>query len=195
MLCGLWFGNKKPAANHFIYKLQADFAKLFEGISYKLPDGRVIHVRGILLSGTCDLPAKADFLNMIAHDGKFGCPNCKNPGKTFTHVTGGTSHVSAYENEQEMRTTAATNEHANPALLERRLYKGVKDPCALSRLMPDFIEGVANNYMHGIFCGVTKRLLSLWFDSAFSTCPFSLSAVSLIIDEKLLQIKPPKWPH
>lgn len=91
MLAGLRFENKKPAANQFIYNLRSDFEELSRGAVFALPDGRSVNVRGMLLIGTCDLSAKAEFLNIIAFNRKCGCPNCENPGKALTHVTGETS--------------------------------------------------------------------------------------------------------
>ena len=37
-------------------------------------------VRGIVICGTCDLPAKALFFNMNQYNGRFGCQVCKAEG-------------------------------------------------------------------------------------------------------------------
>ena len=40
-----------------------------------------ITVKGKLLCGTCDLPAKCMVLNMTQFNGKYGCPKCKQGGE------------------------------------------------------------------------------------------------------------------
>ncbi|XP_077258856.1 uncharacterized protein LOC143895532 isoform X2 [Temnothorax americanus] len=195
LLVGLWFGSNKPSANHFMYKFRPKFETLFRGQIITLPGQNVITVRGIILAGTCDLPAKAQFLNMMQYNGEFGCNHCKDKGESFRHPTGGTSRVYPYNRYPVMRTSAETLENANQALQDMHPVNGVKGPCALSKLMPDFIRGTAIDYMHCIFPGVVKKLLQFWFDPSFSGEPFSLCALSGVVDSRLTRIKPPKFVH
>ena len=58
------------------------------GKDYKLPDDSVITETGMLIAETCDLPAKAQFLNFMQYNGLYSCPNCKQRGETFEHSTG-----------------------------------------------------------------------------------------------------------
>lgn len=195
VLVGLWFGSNKPSANHFMYKFRPKFETLLRGQIITLL-GQNITVRGIILAGTCDLPAKAQFLNMMQYNGEFGCNHCKDKGESFTHpITGGTSRVYRYNRYPVMRTSAETLENANQALQNKHPVNGVKGPCALSKLMPDFIQGTAIDYMHCIFSGVVKKLLHFWFDCSFSSEPFSLYALSGVVDSRLICIKPPKFVH
>lgn len=195
LLVGLWFGSNKPSANHFMYKFRSKFETLLRGKIITLPGQNVITVRGIILAGTCDLPAKAQFLNMMQYNGEFGCNHCKDKGESFTHPTGGTSRVYPYNRYPEMRTSSETLENANQALQDKHPVNGVKGPCALSKLMPDFIQGTAIDYMHCVFSGVIKKLLHFWFNPSFSGDPFSLYALSGVIDSRLICIKPPKFVH
>ena len=48
-----------------------------------------ITVKGLLLGGTCDLPAKAMMMNMMQYNGRFGCSRCKQEG---TVVATGNGH-------------------------------------------------------------------------------------------------------
>ncbi|CAD6223282.1 GSCOCG00011739001-RA-CDS, partial [Cotesia congregata] len=66
-----------------------------------------------------------------------------------------------------MRTSEQSREYGNLALLNNKEHFGVKGPCALSNIMPDFIAGTAIDKMHCVDNGVVKKLLSLWFDSAY----------------------------
>lgn len=56
----------------------------------------------------------------------------------------------------------------------------------------NFVEGIAIDAMHGLYSGVTKAMVSLWFDStnhtsAWYCCPSSFREVN----SRLLSIKPP----
>ena len=52
--------------------------------------------KAIMLSGTCDLSAKAVCLNMISHNGFYGCPYFFQPGETHFTNTDGRGHVHVY---------------------------------------------------------------------------------------------------
>ncbi|XP_070522164.1 uncharacterized protein [Cardiocondyla obscurior] len=196
VLVGLWFGSNKPSANHFMYKFRSQFRTLLQGLVITLSRQNIITVRGIVLAGTCDLPAKAQFLNMMQYNGEFGCNHCKDKGESFTHpITWGTSRVYSYNKYPIMRTSVETIENGNQALQDKKSVNGVKGPCALSKLMSDFINGTAIDYMHCIFSGVVKKLLYFWLDSNFSNEPFSLRAISSVVDSRLTCIKPPKFVH
>ncbi|XP_066599926.1 uncharacterized protein [Prorops nasuta] len=63
---GLWFGEKKPIPNLFLRSLHDSLKLLYEGISVKINTSNIpVTIKGIVICGTCDLPAKALFLNMI----------------------------------------------------------------------------------------------------------------------------------
>ncbi|KAF4518656.1 hypothetical protein B566_EDAN002690 [Ephemera danica] len=40
---------------------------------------------GVILCGTCDLPAKALVLNMNQFNGKYGCPKCLTKGQSYSY--------------------------------------------------------------------------------------------------------------
>ena len=76
-------GDKKPVPNLFLKSLKISLKRLYQGIDLYVNDlDKTINVRGILMSGTCDLPAKAIFLSMTQYNGKFGCQVCIHPGCT-----------------------------------------------------------------------------------------------------------------
>ena len=65
LLAGLWFGPTKPQANLFVSTFENDFEELFRGVNFMISGEETsITVRGMVISGTCDLPAKALFLNI-----------------------------------------------------------------------------------------------------------------------------------
>lgn len=72
---------------------------------------------------------------------------------------------------------------------------GVKGPTALSKLMPDFIKGIAIDRMHGVEGGVVKKMLTLLFNVEHRAQPFSLYGFIDVINDRLMSIKPPKFVH
>lgn len=50
----------------------------------------------IMLSGTCDIPAKAVAMNMVGHNGFYGCPKCSQPGENYKTQKGGKIHTYTY---------------------------------------------------------------------------------------------------
>lgn len=80
-------------------------------------------------------------------------------------------------------------------IISKKAVNGVKGPSALSMIMPDYIRGTGLDSMHLVYEGVTKKLLYLWFDASLSDKPFSLRQMIGVIDNMLLNIKPPKFIH
>lgn len=100
LLVGFWYGSQKPNMNIVIHKFRAQIEKLFNGIEVVLPNGNTITVRGVILMGTCDLPAKCQCLNMMQYNGEYGCCICLCKG--ITYQLGPNSHVHVYPYEKEI---------------------------------------------------------------------------------------------
>ena len=109
ILAGLWFGPKKPVVNLFLSVFRDSLKKLYKGIRFELPNriGSVL-VKGIVMCGTCDLSAKAHFLNMKQYNGNYGCHNYKQKGEQIDHT-----HVYPYTDRIDMRTTNEILQFAN----------------------------------------------------------------------------------
>ncbi|XP_026475923.1 uncharacterized protein LOC113381164, partial [Ctenocephalides felis] len=195
LLLGLWYGDKKPNMNYFFHVFYDDLKKFVNGIEVYIPCRRInITVKGILLLGTCDLPARSDCLNFVQYNGYYGCSYCFCPGMNFTLETGGNVHVYPYTNNIEKRTLQNCRSFADNASRDAPIM-GIKGPTALSLIMPDYVMGMAIDRMHCVEGGVVKKLLSLFFNTEFKNKPFSLYAVINVIDARLKSIKPPKFVH
>ena len=70
---------------------------------------------------------------------------------------------------------------------------GVKGPSWWAAVTPDIINGTAIDYMHTVLLGIVRRLLKLWFDSKFSSEPFSAANLVDTADRRLSFIKPPHY--
>ncbi|KAJ8038200.1 hypothetical protein HOLleu_15545 [Holothuria leucospilota] len=190
---GIWYGEAKPLFHLFLKPSIESLQKLYEGVDVILPDGETKKVRGFLLCGTCDLPAKALVLNMTQFNGKHGCARCLQSGQSIP--TGrGTTWVYPFEINPRMRNHKEFVTDGKKAAEDGKTMNGVKGPSWLSLGMKtDVIRGTLIDYMHCVLLGVTRKLLHLWFDSSHSRHPYSLSRVLNQVDERLLAIKPPNF--
>lgn len=67
---GLWFGEVKPEINIFCSPLLNSLKSLEqEGLEINT-DGKLTNVKGFLICGTADLPARGTVLNMTQFNGK-----------------------------------------------------------------------------------------------------------------------------
>ena len=82
----------------------------------------------MLISGTCDLPTKALFLNMQQYNSKFGCQNCTIETQRIEQVQ---SYPITIANLL-LRTTEETNMYAQQALTSEAPVYGIKGPSMLA---------------------------------------------------------------
>lgn len=190
LLAGLWFGPKKPRPQIFLKNISDELNELEnDGINIHVP-GNVqrIHVHAKVICGTCDLPAKALFLNMKQYNGMNGCQTCLitseplNPGLNNTRIY-------RFQETLNLRTQEQTNNFAREAVISGDDVFGVKGPSAISRFSPDYIKTTAVDSMHCIYLGVVRALLIIWFHP--STGIFS--EFSQIVDEQIQTITPPDF--
>jgi hypothetical protein len=95
LLAGVWFGSTTPSINTFLKPLCHVMKEIFsQGVEVHPHDLHTPFVcRAIILTGTCDLPAKATALNMVGHNGFYAWPYCEQPGRTLSL---GRGHVHIY---------------------------------------------------------------------------------------------------
>lgn len=174
-------------------------AKLF--ISGLVVDN--LHIRGILLNAVFDSPARCLFQAMVQFNGFCGCPYCYAPGKSVqTSERGHTlTYPFNFENpngHHELRTHLSNTRDGEEA--EQKKANGVGNIRGVKGLgffnyLPNFdiVRGVSVDYMHCVLLGVMKMLMTLWFDKTHRNEHFSISTKAKEVDERLLNIKPPKF--
>lgn len=196
ILAGLWVSSKAPKPNVFLRPFQTalnDFKQNGYQLSVHGQGERLF--KGMLLAWTCDLPAKAKFMRMVAHNGFFGCSRCEIPGESFP-LRRSTVHVYPFSPHVIHRKHDETRVYADEARQLRRMdpdvnVRGVKGFSLLHSMVPDSVRSVACDVMHGCFLGICKLLVNLWFDSSLSDEPFSLYHVLDLVDSRLAKISPP----
>ena len=153
-------------------------------------------MRAVLLSGTCDLPAKGSACNTVQFIGTFGCFKCLQPGCTVKLGKKG-GHVHAFPFKQKnvkgpSRTHPQCLANARAVVSQGKLVQGVKGPCWFAGLQYyDLVKGTAVDYMHCVLKGVTKSLINLWFSTSLKTESFNISDKVQEVDEKRSKINPP----
>uniref|UniRef100_A0ABD2WGD7 DUF4218 domain-containing protein n=1 Tax=Trichogramma kaykai TaxID=54128 RepID=A0ABD2WGD7_9HYME len=188
----MWFGSKKPAVNLFLSVFEPDLQNLFNGVNFSVPnEDQKVKVRGLIACGTCDLPAKAIFLNLQQYNGKNGCPHCEietikidNKYQTYPYI----------ENIV-LRTTDSTNAYAKDAVRLQKPVCGVKGPSYLKIIAYDFMNGTNIDSMHCVYQGVTKKLMCVWFDPDNVSHNASLFHAVNFIDYEIKKITPPSFAN
>ena len=136
--------------NRYVYSVRSDFKKLSDGIRVYVPSNDVtLNVRGIL-TGTCDTPARCECLNFVNFNGTHGCSFCLCESESvLLNTQGHRVQAFPYRNDIVLRTSKNTETFAYTAT-EDNPVMGVKGHSAFSKLMPDFIQGMALDRMHGV---------------------------------------------
>ena len=143
-----------------------------------------------------DLPARAIVINMKQFNGLYGCCYCESSGTTppenpllrfwLPGVHTARTHKSLLENAKKVyQSTSDTVCITNKVLvvsippfphityITPQQEKGVKGACVLSLHPPfDLVKGAVIDALHGLFLGVVKHLLTLWFDKSKRSQPF-----------------------
>ena len=82
LFAGLWFGKSKPLMASFLKPCHDSLSTLQnQGIEIECVHCQGnISIKGLVLCGTCDLPAKCIMFNMSQINGEYGCIKCKQEG-------------------------------------------------------------------------------------------------------------------
>ncbi|KAK3098757.1 hypothetical protein FSP39_022815, partial [Pinctada imbricata] len=199
LLVGLWFGKLKPAMNTFLKPFLKSMEILNKGIELYSPERGTFTLRGWLLCGTADLPARSLLCNSVQYNGSYSCWKCTQRGET-AQVGRGHTHVFPYIAENPkgpIRTGLSVINDAKEAIrnqqnkINPKTINGIKGPTWLE-CFPKFniASGIAIDYMHGLLLGVQKLLLRLWFSTDFSGERFNHYGEISKVDKRLISIKP-----
>ena len=205
LFAGMWFGEKKPAMWTFLKPFHESFSKLEHGVNCSVNGIGNVTCQGVLLGGTCDLPARCLVCNAIQYNGASSCWKCLQQGKTVKTGQRGCVRVFPYQMQDPkgpQRTRAETEKHAREALANQLNNKkdyivhGIKGPSWFGLLEHfDYVAGTGIDYMHGVLLGVQKLLLTLWFSTKFAGKVFNVSGQVSLADKRLSEISPTLETH
>ena len=195
LFAGLWFGKSKPAMASFLKPFHDSLSELHkQGTQLECThcQGSII-VKGLLLCGTCDLPAKCLMMNMAQFNGEHGCIKCKQEG---TVIPIGKGHGRIFPFSSSLIDGPKRNHeefiaNGEEAFASSSRILGVKGPSWWANISADVINGTGIDYMHSVLLGLVRRFLTLWFDPKFSSESYSASNLIDVADKRLAAIKPP----
>ncbi|XP_038062405.1 uncharacterized protein LOC119732884 [Patiria miniata] len=179
----------------FLRPCMTSLKQLENGVKLKIDESEV-NFKAILLSSTCDLPARACVCSMNQYNGSCSCIKCKQTGKVVK-VGKGSTRVFPPDMDNLVGPARTDESVCADALAVTQLKSpvdGIKGPSWFSYLkFYSFVNGTAIDYMHGVLLGVTKSLQALWFSTKYSAQGFSISKQIDVVNKCLLQIKPPNY--
>lgn len=194
LLVGLWIGPKKPEMMTFLQPFVGDLKLMENGIQVETDENKSIEVKGILIAGTSDLPAKCAVCNIMQYNGKYSCPSCTQPGQSAV-AGNGRCQIFPFSFENPVGPERTHNESIQMAEMATETGKpvyGIKGPCWFTSLDSyNFVTGNCIDYMHCVLLGITKLLISLWFLKQSAGEKFSVSGQLPIVEKRLKNIKPP----
>ena len=179
LLGGVWLGPVKPQMEIVLEPIITEINKI------DLPLQGRRNLKAKVLLGVFDLPAKAAALNCIQFNGEYGCSYCLDEGTYTLH-----RRLYLPTDSHDPRCIDDMMEWANEAERTRKPVFGVKGQSVLSPHL-NILKSIPIDYMHAVLEGVTKSLLTFWFDSKNHTKNFYLGGKSQDINRALLRIKPP----
>ena len=186
LICGLWFGPKKPPINALIKPVIKMLRSLYVVGTTMLTPAGIKTIRAKLLTGIFDLVAKAPLLNMKQFNGKYGCSSCTHPGTRLSN----NSRIYLPAIKADPRTHQTIMAAAKTADTLGTPVMGIKGISVLSTSL-DLVNSIPVDYMHAVLEGVARLLLRAWFDSENHREAFYLGRSGRQIDDLLLQQRPP----
>ncbi|KAK0167751.1 hypothetical protein PV327_001615 [Microctonus hyperodae] len=151
LLVGYWFGDTKLDMNRFLYIFRDEINGIARVIEITLPNNTKMTIQGEIL--TCDSTAKNQYLNFIQFNGDYGCRVCLCKCERMAVPSNGLVHVYRYSNEIILRTLDQSREFAANAENSEHPIMGVNGYTVLSTLMPNSVDTMSIDRMHGCDSG------------------------------------------
>lgn len=203
LLYGLWISKVKPEMWSYLKPLYEQLSKLENGVQFVDSNGDSFISKCVLLTCTCDLPARALVYNAVQYNGYHGCSHCTQRGKRFKFPNGGSSHIFPYivddpkgvNFNKRSRESVAKDVSAAVSNIRNGLanysVNGHKGPSWIQYLKyTDVVNSCVIDYMHGVCLGVMKLLLKNWFQKEMKDKTFSFFSARDKVNQMLAKIKP-----
>ncbi|KAK3928337.1 Cathepsin S [Frankliniella fusca] len=186
----IWVGPVKPPGSLLVSAVYPDLNLLQSGVNFEVDGKENINLKGIVICGTGDTPGRSIMLNIVQFNGASSCQVCEDEGEPRFMCPG--VRLFPYQPTDTLipRTLEKMEAYGKQGTEENPCV-GVKGPCALSKVMPDFLTGTGIDSMHQLFGGVTKKITSKFLSTKGADKKFSVAEHYKLLDERLMSIKPP----
>lgn len=193
IVAGLWFGAEKPKMNAFLKPFVDECCDLAQNPFHWRDSNGIVHSSKVFsLVCSSDAVARPLLRNCKQFNGEYGCDWCLHPGTTVKKGYGFTRSYPYDERKQVARSDEMFRDDATQAENSSTPRNGVKGLSLLSMLpLFDIVFGFVPDYMHSVLIGVSKQLMSLWFDPVNSTKPWYVGQQISEMDSRLLHLKVP----
>ena len=169
LLSTLWVGPGKPNMEVLLKPILEAVNKIYvSGLPLSTPAGPVI-VRCKLLFGIFDMVARAPVLSMNQFNGAYGCHAWEHPSTQL----GRGVRVYLPSTAAAMRTNETVLAAAKTAEKNYSVTIGIKSASVLTGSI-DLVQGIPVDYMHAALEGVSKYLMTAWFDSKHHGKPYCI---------------------
>lgn len=185
----LWCGPTKPPINILMSAVFPDLQNLANGLKVEVKNIGQKEVKLFIINATGDLPARSMMLNMVQFNGANSCQCCEQPGVSRPDCPG--VRYFPYRPSEMKPRTAESMQACGMKGTEEKPYLGVKGTTILSKIMSNFVFGVAIDPMHQIYAGVGKKVTKLLCDDSKKSKKWSISHYVNLMNLRLLNIKPP----
>ncbi|XP_052212666.1 uncharacterized protein LOC127831685 [Dreissena polymorpha] len=192
VLWGMWQGLGKPNMTLFLKPLVSELNHLYSNGFQMNVGTEEINCKAQLIVGTMDLQARAAVLHMTQHNGEYACVYCMHPGKV---VKSGKGHCRSFPYTKEpllYRTAERIQADGKKAQKDRKKVNGFTGESVLNYL-PNFSldNNIVIDYMHGSLLGISKKFLSLWFDTKNVDKPYYIGGKIKEVDKMMKMVTPP----
>lgn len=196
IVIGLWYDDScKPLMNLFLKPFFEKLRQCFvAGIDWIHPrTGQAINSKIVTPLIIADAPARAQILNIMSFNGRYGCNICEIRTVKRKRIAGmKTSRIFPYKVYCKLRTGKRMEAQAKILLRKNATVqiRGVKGYSVVSCLpLIDLGTCVLPEFMHSVLLGVVKQIIGLWFRKKML---WSLKSKSDEIDASMLKIRPPQ---
>lgn len=198
---GIWISSSKPIMWAFLKPLYTEL-ELLETRGHSFTDyaGEEFIGKCVLLTCTCDLPARALVYNCNQFNGEYSCWYCLQRGETYKHDTGGISHIFPYDvndpkgpkrTKQTILRDTDQVVHNIRQNITKSSVNGHKGKFWFMYLKSfDYVNSCVIDYMHGVCLGVVRTLLTIWFDKKNKEKEFSYFPKRKDVNDLLRKITP-----
>ena len=190
-ISALWLSEKKPDTNVYLLEAVKELKKLEKGISYI--DSKTEEINSskfFTIICTADSVARCMAQNMSQFNGEFGCGHCFHPGIV---VTKGKGHCRAYPYDRNIteRTDHEVRRLGRKAYGQQKTVFGVKDnnPFMLFAGF-DVVRSFVIDSMHCLMLGITRMLISTWFDKKYRSSAWHIGSSVHRINKRMLSMLP-----
>lgn len=193
ILCGLWYGRKKPCMNMYLEPFIEELDMLEqEGMSCEsFTSKEEIRIKVHALVSPLDSVARPMVQNVKQFNGTHGCSYCEQKGEQIP-VGNGTARVYVYTDQMTSRSSSEHESHVKIATDTGKPFKGVKGPSITELLsILDIIDSYPPEYMHCCLLGIILLFVLAWFDSKNHNKPYYLGSKKSEFNEFLMSNYPP----